>query len=267
MSAATTTSRDLPPPQLTIEKPTVRAVLSLSLQLIAGLIQFGLQLGVFTVYMSQASRALCSAPPPNHWNTYRTLELRHPPPLMLPATPSPPSTPTSPSTLPPLPYRDDNQGSEVDNNGDIVETEEHGWSRADLTMSVLDMMAEEIEEIGGPAIAADAPVGDSTDSDSRRNRLSGQPHNPPLYELIHVRAFDWMEYVEDSQCGCIYHTEGYLWECMNTSDSRKWLRAGICTIGVDGAWLPHSFLSQEEAIIYFVHAVYAGVVEKQSLAQ
>lgn len=89
-------------------------------------------------------------------------------------------------------------------------------------MSVLDMMAEEIEEIGGPAIAADAPVGDSTDSDSRRNRLSGQPHNPPLYELIHVRAFDWMEYVEDSQCGCIYHTEGYLWECMNTSDSRKW---------------------------------------------
>lgn len=53
MSAATTTSRDLPPPQLTIEKPTVRAVLSLSLQLIAGLIQFGLQLGVFTVYMVQ----------------------------------------------------------------------------------------------------------------------------------------------------------------------------------------------------------------------
>lgn len=271
MPSATTDSTDQSTQQLA-ENPTVQSVLSSSLQLIIALIQLGLQLGLYTVTMvhklipdgTQEPRQPSpeqrpATPPMVHLAETRPVT---PPQPIPPTTPSPPSTPTSTSTLPP-PYGDDSEGSEVGHNlyeaGDIVETDEHGWSPADLSMSVLDITDEEIEELGGPAGVADAPVDDSSDhgsihsddsSSSRWNRLSQQPKNPPLYQLLLTPALNRMEYVEDSHRGCIYRTEGQLWECMNTSDSRKWYAVVQGRVlGVFDSWYVQSLVLSSVAIL------------------
>lgn len=88
------------------------------------------------------------------------------------------------------------------------------------------------------------------DSSSRgRNRLSRQPQNPPLYQLLLAPALNGMDYVEDTRLGCLYRTNGKLWECMDASDSRKWFAVVRGTsLGVFDNWYMQSLVITSTAI-------------------
>lgn len=242
--------------------PTGRLILASSLQLILALIQLGLHFSIFTVttatmlipsraetYSQSSDTSTTITPDIGIDSQLPPASLSTPPGDSHPTTPSPSmshatlSPPSSPLTLPP-PY-EDRIGEEVP-AADFVETDEHGWSRADLSMDGLDLTADEIQEHSGPARATDESFEVDSDqasfrsddsSSSRVNRLSNQPKNPPLYQLILTAAREEMEYVEEVSYGCRYRTRGLLWYCARPSNSKKWYAVVKgTTLGVFDTW-------------------------------